>query len=128
MVTGNVIGVALQLNNGVVFTIKPSFEGNSVSYYNAKPIVKLIRNTNFSDKIYRVSYSNSNKFGYIVDYGEGKTGCSQWDPTPLACHMSSMILNGVGGYEATCQTTNTSEVSMCDNIMENLKIIVQNIK
>ncbi|PJA40607.1 hypothetical protein CO178_01925, partial [candidate division WWE3 bacterium CG_4_9_14_3_um_filter_34_6] len=123
-----VSGISLLLSNDVSLSIRPSFEGNSVPYYDAKPIVKEIQNMNFSKDMYRILNKYTSTFSYVTDYGVGAIGCNQWDPLPLACHMSNAFLVGKGGYGIVCNTNNLDKAEMCDNIVQNLDISVQKIQ
>ncbi len=126
--SSNVSGISIKLNNGVDLNIKPAFEGSSVSYnaVDGKPNVKKISNPNFVEEIFRIlGVSN---YSYVTGYGEGANGCSHWDPLPLACHMSNAGFNKIGGYEITCNTKDISKVKLCDGIVENLAISVEELK
>lgn len=126
--SSNVSGISIKLNNGVDLTIKPAFEGNSVSYndVDGKPSVKKINNPNLVGEITRILGVSS--YSYVAGYGEGATGCSHWDPLPLACHMSNAGFDKIGGYEIICNTKDISKVKMCDDIVGSLAISVEKIK
>ncbi|OGC47025.1 hypothetical protein A2713_02205 [candidate division WWE3 bacterium RIFCSPHIGHO2_01_FULL_35_17] len=126
--SGNrVSGISLHLSNGTDLAISPSFEGSSISYYDAddKPNVKIISNSNFMEKLSRVLGISG--YLYVTGYGEGSVGCSHWDPLPLACHMSNAYFNKIGGYNINCNTKDIAKVKMCDDIVEDLDISVSQI-
>ncbi len=120
-----VSGISINLSNGVSLTLKPSYEGVGVDYRDKKPDVKTIVNTNFPEKLSRIlNQYTQTSFTYVSNYGEGGD-CSQWSPLPLACHMSGVFLDKIGGFGIVCNTSDTTKVEMCDEIVKYLDISVE---
>jgi len=107
---------------GAELTISPTFEGVSVPYYDIKPEVVEISPTKISSKpIYRIKGQDSGvDYTYVSYYSED---CKQWEPLPVACHLSNVDSEKVGGLEISCKATSSSVIE-CDNLLKNIDIIV----
>ncbi|EKD32306.1 MAG: hypothetical protein ACD_77C00129G0001, partial [uncultured bacterium] len=103
----------------VLMEIKPTFEGQSVPYYEQKPEVTLDNNKLSNKSIFRLKSTWENQtYIYVSYYSEE---CSQWQPLPVACHMSDLDIKPQGNVSISCKADSVT-VTECDDIVNSLSV------
>jgi len=128
--TADVYYIDFTLSSGANLSISIPFIGEA-NMFDKKPTIKIIDNSNFKDKIYRIKDNDSeNTYRYVTGYSEDPNICGFDDDSYFACADGDALLgegeNG-GAFSISCIASSATSLKGCDDFIKDLDIKVSDI-